>query len=162
MKFTHHPRSVTDECVKDWAFDPARTYQQQTDPRGIGMWKPRGFWLSVDDDWRRFCEDSEWNLPLTNPIEFKVARDRVLVLSDTQMIRDFSAKYAITADRDPDYHRAVDWPRLSGEYAGIVIAPYCWELRLDSMVSWYYTWDCASACIWDLSAIHPVLTLEDA
>ena len=37
---------------------------------------------------------------------------------------------------------------------GIIIAPYQWYCRMT--VDWYYTWDCASGCIWNLDAIESV------
>jgi hypothetical protein len=30
------------------------------------------------------------------------------------------------------------------------------ELQLDEFTSWYYGWDCASGCIWDVDAIERV------
>jgi hypothetical protein len=48
----------------------------------------------------------------------------------------------------------IDWVRVAAEYAGILIAPYQRPVRHEIM--WYYTWDCASACIWDTSIIERV------
>jgi hypothetical protein len=35
---------------------------------------------------------------------------------------------------------------------GLEIAPYLHRMRLSSF-SWYYTWDCASGCIWNASRV---------
>ena len=56
------------------------------------------------------------------------------------------------------HHRSyrINWQPLTEQYAGIIISPYQWKRRLDGRASdWYYGWDCASACIWDLSAVRP-------
>jgi len=37
---------------------------------------------------------------------------------------------------------------VSKEYDGIEIAPYQWDARLSLI--WYYGWDVASGCIWNL------------
>jgi hypothetical protein len=51
----------------------------------------------------------------------------------------------------------IDWEMVCGEYDGIIISPFCWERRLEVM--WYYTWDCASGCVWNLSAVIGVTIL---
>ncbi|QBI98814.1 hypothetical protein SEA_BOBBY_184 [Mycobacterium phage Bobby] len=49
----------------------------------------------------------------------------------------------------PDW---IDWGKVAADYGGIIIAPYQWSRRMDP--HWYYTWDCASGCIWNLEAIE--------
>lgn len=39
-------------------------------------------------------------------------------------------------------------------------APYQWECRLDRDTFWYYSWDCASACIWNLQAVRPLVEAQ--
>jgi hypothetical protein len=38
----------------------------------------------------------------------------------------------------------------------LLITPYIWSCRLD--FNWYYTWDCASGCFWDVSCLHRIPT----
>ena len=47
----------------------------------------------------------------------------------------------------------MDWGYLATQYQGLIIAPYLWDLRLFGP-AWYYGWDCASGCIWDLTAVE--------
>ncbi len=47
----------------------------------------------------------------------------------------------------------IDWPAVAKRYAGIEINPYFTGLR---MVSWYYTWDVASGCVWHEDGIKSV------
>lgn len=55
---------------------------------------------------------------------------------------------------------AIDWSAVAAQYGGILIAPYQWKRRLE--LTWYYGWDCASGCAWDLSLIELEPILEVA
>jgi hypothetical protein len=39
------------------------------------------------------------------------------------------------------------------------VCPSCnvWECRLDPAAAWYYGWDCASGCVWNLEVIADVV-----
>lgn len=52
----------------------------------------------------------------------------------------------------------IDWWTLYKNYHGIQIAPYQNALRYKWL--WYYGWDVASACIWDLGVINSFLLEE--
>lgn len=144
MKLTHHPRPGV-----EWHYDPTRTYDAID-----GGYKPRGLWLSVDGDWRRWCEDEEMEWVDDAEVEFTISDpERVLWLRDADDIDQFTAEWTSFAR----WERRPDWKRLrTAGWAGLMIAPYCWERRLSDYTFWYYGWDCASACVWDLS----VLTME--
>lgn len=93
--------------------------------------KPRGFWITDDSEqcWRSWCLSEEFDLDtLTHVHEVELDESRILFLRSTGELDDFTR-----------------------EYAGIIITPYQWARRLE--LSWYYNWDCASGCIWDVSAI---------
>lgn len=147
--FTHHPRFTGG---KPWVFDPAHTY---TEREPFSM-KPSGFWLSVDHDWGRWCRGEGMDHWLGDPVEFHLDADAVLWLRSVADIDQFSRDHAGNSTKDHVWD--IEWAPVIEEYAGIVIAPYQWSRRLEGSASWYYSWDCASACIWDLSA----LTLADA
>jgi hypothetical protein len=153
MRFTHHPRHLPAEIP--WRFNATLTYDQPDDYRPGP--KPNGFWLSVDDDWRRWCEaEQHATETLRHSVEFAVDLSRCIVLSDEFDIDEFHGKFC--ARSRVTYP---DWRGVAGEYAGIVIAPYVWERRLyGAASSWYYGWDVASACVWDLSAVTPAQVLE--
>lgn len=171
MIFTHHPRRVWTEEERAankqdeeyeaafvWEFDPTRTYDQAT-PSAVG--KPWGLWLSVDDDWRRWCDDdSGWTV--ADPHYFEVDTEACLALSSAEDIDALTREYGIPESGfRSDWIHKIDWARVAERYAGIVIAPYIWSRRLDGGASWYYGWDCASACIWDLSALTYLGTNEN-
>jgi hypothetical protein len=160
MKFTHHH-------PHQWEFDPTRTYDTYHDGRPVeDTGKPHGLWLSVDGDWQEFRESSMmrigqgfWGAKQT---EFEVDLSRCLVISSVREIDRFDKEYVARNLPPGGYsHFRVDWRPLREEYAGIVIAPYIWDRRLVSPVSdWYYGWDCASGCIWDLSIVSPGTTRD--
>ena len=141
MRFTHHPR------FPDFRFDPDKIYDN-TD----ATFKPRGLWLSVDGDWQRWCKDEEMYLDRTHSDEivFEVNFDRVLHLQNSADIDRFTQQYGTNRRSDFGY---LDWIDVAEQWDGMVIAPYCWERRLDINATWYYPWDCASACIWNLNAV---------
>lgn len=134
----HHPRA------EDFVFDPSRAYTQKE----RNSFKPHGFWVSVDDDWRRWCESDGMEEWIEHPeIHFSLETEPCLWLKTVEDLDRFTEEYA-----EPDGYY-VDWRTVSMRYAGIIIAPYQWQRRLSLTVNWYYPWDCASACVWDLSVI---------
>jgi len=118
--------------------------------------KPAGLWVSVEgeDDWRAWCEGEHWNLEAL-AFEHEVtlsASATILRLRDSRDIDRFCERYAEPAPRRE--RLTIAWPAVAKEYQGIIIAPYCWERRLSDHCLWYYGWDCASGCIWDVAAIE--------
>jgi hypothetical protein len=116
--------------------------------------KPRGLWVSVDgpDDWPSYCADN-MNRALTYRYKIVLKKSaRLLHLSTRKQLLGFERKYS-TSDGLTSMP-AIAWSRVAERYQGIIIAPYQWSARMDLM--WYYTWDCASGCIWDVSVIHRV------
>jgi hypothetical protein len=121
--------------------------------------KPRGLWFSVEQPWiaeqmgwREWCEAEQHatdRLEVTTEIAFRPDA-RILRLSGARDIDQFHAKY--NAELIPAY-RLINWSRVAAEYQAIIIAPYIWSRRLDRNTGWYYSWDCASGCIWDAAAV---------
>ena len=50
--------------------------------------------------------------------------------------------------------RYSDWPKIAELYDGILITPYQPAYHLE--VRWYYSWDVASACVWNLDCLERV------
>jgi len=144
--------------LRHYAAEPRtldRTMVYEQDRR----YKPRGLWVSVpgEDDWPSWCEGERFGLDRL-AFEHAVTVDRdanILVLRGPDDLLKFTDKYGVEliprragSSLRSDY---IDWPTVTSEYEGIIIAPHVWTVRLDLM--WYYGWDCASGCIWDLGAI---------
>ena len=51
---------------------------------------------------------------------------------------------------------SLDWQAVAQNWQGILIPQYLWSMRLNSRHAWYYSWDCASGCIWNPEAIAAV------
>lgn len=145
MNFTHHPRPGNES----WTFDPTRTYVQSSKAM-----KPSGLWLSVDDDWRRWCTDEQMDW-ISHDVPVDVDTQQCLLLDTPAALDDFTRTYQSTPAQRYGVSLWIDWPVVAATYPGIIIAPYQWTRRLHQDTSWYYGWDCASACIWDLSAARP-------
>ena len=117
--------------------------------------KPFGFWISDEDDhgWKSWCEGEEFSIEnLQYQYEVVLADDgNVLTLTTLDELWDFNQTYRLANSRP--YSSYIDWPRLVEKCQGILITPYQWKLRLHDEFFWYYGWDCASGCIWDITAI---------
>lgn len=141
--------------------------------------KPFGFWVSIEDypedqTWKTWCEQEEFRLDdLKHRYHIKLKENsNILYLNTSQEIIDFSLKYAANDPYDfgrfmrdpkrPPYVYKIEWDKLSEEYDGILIAPYQWSCRLmNPTTTWYYGWDCASGCIWNVDCIES-FTLHQA
>lgn len=140
------------------ALDRTRNYGS-----GYGsLTKPGGFWVSVEgngDGWSDWCRDEQFSLDrLTYPHEVTLAASaRILRITTPGGIYAFTAKYG--TDRFP-MGLEIDWARVAETYQGILITPYQWSCRLGDGSAWYYGWDCASGCIWDLAAIDSIRVIE--
>lgn len=132
--------------------------------------KPDGFWLSVDNfepNWRTWCEGEDFNVRnLKIPHEVRLREDaKILWLRTAENIDELNAAYQVPYEPDRDISRRVyrmDWKRLAENCQGIIIAPYQWSRRYCKDFSWYYSWDCASGCIWDARAIESILPVPSA
>lgn len=113
--------------------------------------KPNGFWVSVkgERDWPEFCYSEHWNLEsFKHAYEITIdASANLLKIESYDALQAFNQSFRIDRDR-------VNWIRVAACYQGIVIAPYQWEARFS--LSWYYSWDVASGCIWDAKVITSV------
>lgn len=134
------------------SLDRGRTYRQEL------YAKPEGFWVSVlgEDDWPSWCRAEQYAVDLLAfEHEVTLATDaKILTLETPDAIRTFHGAYGLGS-------WSVDWAGVAERYDGIIIAPYQWSLRLNGP-SWYYGWDVASGCIWNLDAITDVRVMERA
>lgn len=148
----------------DKPIDLERRQYTQREPHSFG--KPEGFWVSVqgEDDWPSWCEGEECFLDrLTQAHEVTLAGEaNILRITTSDELVRFTEQYAVQTEweRRFDWKRnnkrqwPIDWREVAPLYDGIIIAPYQWQNR--SSVDWYYGWDCASGCIWNLDAIASV------
>lgn len=126
--------------------------------------KPAGLWVSVegypdDMNWRDWCLGENFrleNLVYRHEVKLKRKEFDILHLYDAADIEYFTKEYGLERGTQ------IDWKKLTKFYKGIIIAPYCWACRLNHKTFWYYSFDCASGCIWDLSAIESFTLLPQS
>lgn len=131
-----------------------KLYSTLNQPEGH-VFKPHGFWISDESDetsWKTWCEQEEFRpeiYVIPNPVRI-IESDSILYIRSAEELDTFTDKYG----KRESYGETIDWNRVSKDYKGILITPYIWEKRMD--LFWYYGWDCASGCIWDVSCIELV------
>jgi hypothetical protein len=126
--------------------------------------KPDGLWVSADgdDDWPSWCKDEDFrDCSKQVATEIVLRQDHgLLILKTATAMTLFDREYGLDGEK-PFSRRRIDWPRVASRYTGIIIAPYQWTHRLDGQLSgWYYTWDCASGCIWSPDAVRECRVIE--
>ncbi len=131
---------------------------QRGDCRGD---KPYGFWVSVEGeyDWRSWCEAEGYGCP-ADALCYRTRlarRASILRLDCVDQLLHFTSKYKRGKCCGT---RKINWARVAKEYDGIIISPYQWDLRYWDTVGWYWSWDCASGCIWGKGAVSSIKLLE--
>lgn len=156
---------VADLILKHYAADEGMTFDPAYDysTRQGRDDKPTGFWVSVagEDDWHRWCTSNGFRTDaLANEYDVTLALDaRILHIASLHALKDLARRYPAPV---PEWRKGSlwtdyaypDWQDIATEHDGIIIAPYQWPARYD--LSWYYGWDCASGCIWNLDVIASV------
>ena len=89
----------------------------------------------------------------------------MLYLSTEKEIEDFGIQYQANDQNEFDkyvrrlgrepyrYVYQIRWEEVKTLWDGIIISPYNWKCRHSPSTEWYYGWDCASGCIWNVEAI---------
>lgn len=54
----------------------------------------------------------------------------------------------------------IKWADVAEVYNGILINPYIWEARYNDRTMWYYSWDIASACIWNMNSVNLIRSIK--
>ena len=138
--------------------DVSRTYKPVMD--GPVQFKPTGLWLSDESDhgWKQWCEAEQFRTEtLKYRTDFKLKNsDRILRLGSADKLKAFTEQFRANLPIIGMSSIWIDWDRVMKEFGGVVITPYIWECRLAPGFSWYYGWDCASGCVWDLSLLEVI------
>lgn len=121
----------------------------QTHDRGPYA-KPRGTWVSVNESWKRWCTAEAFRQDsLTYRYFVRIhPAATILRLGSAHDLDRFTTEFS--ADVGYGY-KGIDWQLVYMAWDGIIITPYIWPRRLT--LDWYYTWDCASGCIWNFDRL---------
>jgi len=134
-------------------------------PQEKDKFKPRGFWVSDDDcedNWKAWCKSEGYGLDRLVCIHDVALAENanVLFLQSSWAIDSFTQQFAI--EEDCYRYRDINWSAVREQWDGLIITPYIWTRRLDGDAGWYYSWDCASGCIWRPRAIASVTLRQNA
>lgn len=117
--------------------------------------KPRGLWVSDEDDygWEQWCKDVNFRL---DRLRFKyhvkvLKKAKIMYIQDIEQLRWFSRIFKTPSSINFDISY-IDWGRVYELVDGIVITPLLPHIGF-SEFRWYAGWDCASGCIWNTSVI---------
>jgi hypothetical protein len=116
--------------------------------------KPSGFWYGFGSEWIDWCrsEMPDWVGKYIYGVD--VGKSNVLQITTNLELIQFSREYESKVS-DTGYRReageSIDWQKVASKYDGIEINPYQYEARYELM--WYYGWDIASGCVWNLSKV---------
>jgi hypothetical protein len=159
--------------MKLYHFSPYQIAQlEDIDQEKPNTWstfnKPRGLWVSDEEDygWRDWCRDENFR-PERFKYVYKVELSEdanILYLRSPIAIDSFTREYSAGKAKMPfsehEFDRGIDWLTVSKKYDGIIITPYQWSRRMEMHCQWYYGWDCASGCIWNMKAIKGVTRVQ--
>lgn len=131
--------------------------EQNEDNRMGQIGKPSGLWLSdcTSHGWADWCISEGFRLDrLLVRTRCTLDTTDLVLIDDYVKMSSFNEQYGMPLYGDLSLSMtAIDWGAVSSKYKGIAITPYLWGCRLEPEYFWYYGWDCASACIWDVSCI---------
>ncbi|TXH44220.1 MAG: hypothetical protein E6Q97_33060 [Desulfurellales bacterium] len=145
---------------------PALENREQNSLNSSEYQKPDGLWLSdesAEESWSWWCQVNNFRLHTFRiRTDFEVNMDNVLHIKNQAELLSFSHQYGRTTYGLWAQH-AIVWEHVARDYKGILITPYLWECRdIGGSSTWYYSWDCASGCFWDVSCLTIQKELTDA
>lgn len=139
MKRTHN----TELPIKRWNRNPV--FQTNVSDR------PRGFWYSINEDWKRFCLESN-NMQWIGSYNYQIdiSRANILQLLSINGVKRFAEKYG----EKSSYVFWIDWSKVARDFDGIELQNFHNSISDDIATSWAYYWDCSSGCIWNLRNVR--------
>jgi hypothetical protein len=179
IRFIHYSRDRIDKLMQpidrfNWVISVHGPYSEEAKLQLYGHYKgwkgpkPQGLWFSVEtgseDGWKDWSLGNDFRVEhLQYQYEIKLSDDANLVWINTvDELDEFTEQNKVDDSDRINFYRSInikpsvyelDWRPIKGKYQGIIIAPYLWERRLTSETAWYYGWDCASGCIWNIDCI---------
>jgi hypothetical protein len=122
--------------------------------------KPIGLWYGIDDSWVEWVKGNTPDWSGDYLYEVKVNSTKILHMSTYEELTEFTSKFGcpISPILPSDRHLYIDWRPIAERWDGIEISPYIWKARRDYL--WYYPWDCASGCLWNVTNVE-LVELDD-
>lgn len=147
-----------------YSHEPLGTLFDRRDEIRDPDWKPRGLWVSTDDEegwdaWARQTWGDDGRDGACTRVHLDPAAN-VLWIADAAALAAFDRVFGEELLPGESYTRLIRWRTVADRWQGVVIVPYQRAMRWE--ILWYYGWDCASGCIWDPAAIARLEPLEQA
>jgi len=125
--------------------------------------KPIGFWYSVGRAWQDWAKNNFWEL---GDYIYRIDLDmsKILLISNLEEMTKFNDEFGIKDKGNTNGwnigNNKIHWEEVAKQYSGIEINPFEGEGKYT--FGWYGTWDIASGCIWDASAVKDLtrVTIE--
>ena len=123
--------------------------EQRTFNQKVTM-KPFGFWYGFGSEWIDWTrsEMPEWVGKYIYSVD--IGNTNVLQIKTHMELMMFNREYQSNLS-DTGHRRLIYWKKVADKYDGIEINPYQFEARYQYL--WYYGWDIASGCIWNLKNV---------
>ncbi len=116
--------------------------------------KPVGFWYGFGNDWIDWTGTIGLGYKGEYVYEVDINGSNILQIKGYSEIIEFTKEYGSSKQIAPGVIFFIDWTRIELKYDGIEINPYIWHARLNHKTLWYYSWDIASGCIWNLDKVE--------
>ena len=123
--------------------------------------KPNGFWYGCNNDWYKWCKYegmNEFLLKYIHKISLnynikttlnKPNKEKLLIINNEKDFIKFDKLYGITKQK----YRYIIWKMVFNDFGGIEICPHFNKFVGNEKYMWYWSWDVASGCIWNIKTI---------
>lgn len=115
--------------------------------------KPNGFWYGFGDKWIDWVETAGPEYMGEYVYEVDIKSSKILQIKNYSEIIKFTQEYRSIKQIVPGIIFFIDWQKIELKYDGIEINPYMGQARTNEKTIWYYSWDVASGCIWNLDKV---------
>lgn len=143
--------------------------QLEIRPQESDQFEPHGLWVSddnCDDNWPSWCRSNDFGrqrLALAYDVTLEPDAN-ILVVISVEDIDAFTREWAVHPIPGMRSNLFIDWTGVRERWDAMIITPYIYERRLsygENDAMWYYTWNCASGCIWHPKAIASITLREN-
>lgn len=115
--------------------------------------KPDGFWYGFGNEWIDWTDTAGPERKGKYIYNIYTNGSNILQIKDYSELIEFTKEYKSINQIIPRAIFSIDWSRIEFKYDGIEINPYIGQARMDQQTLWYYSWDVASGCIWNLNKV---------
>ena len=146
---TENISTITSDMRIHMSKNPIYKLEQKDYNQSYGS-KPNGLWYGFGKEWLDWIDSEMPEWKGEHIYKVNVNTSNILQIKDYLEIENFTKEYLRRVQTLPSTF-FIDWNRISLKYDGIEINPYMWKYRHELL--WYYGWDIASGCVWNLDKV---------